>query len=122
VTEPVSGKAIEDYMSNIRKATGGNEPEVLLGVRLPGHSTMAENEINDEDIDSMLMTHGFEYIDASQPLPDKNSRDDEGDRELFISPVNCSTVLTTPRRSQPPKGLGRSKCLHVAFDDISCSR
>ncbi|KAH6912643.1 hypothetical protein BKA70DRAFT_769606 [Coprinopsis sp. MPI-PUGE-AT-0042] len=67
-------------MKNLRKAMGHNEPEVLLGVCLPGDSATVDYEINDEDLDSTLMSHGFEYIDGSRPLnPDKNLRDDEDD-------------------------------------------
>lgn len=79
-------------MNNLGKAMGQNEPEVLLGVRLPGDSTVVDEEVSDEDIDSMLMSHGFEYIDASRPLPPKNVRDEEDDGELLsrFLPVHVS--------------------------------
>jgi hypothetical protein len=47
---------------------GEYEPDVALAVRIRGVEMEAENEDEGEngDIDSMLMSYGFEYVDASR--------------------------------------------------------
>ncbi|KAH6902793.1 hypothetical protein BKA70DRAFT_1434413 [Coprinopsis sp. MPI-PUGE-AT-0042] len=57
---------------------------------------MVDDEISDEGLDSTLMSHSFEYIDASRPLnPDKNLRDykDDGNPNLpkVLDALSAST-------------------------------
>lgn len=79
-------------MKDVQKAMGGHEPEILLGVRLPSTQRSADaspidetkGDDEDDDIDSMLMTYGFEYIDASRPMQTSQStwNNDEGGQFL----------------------------------------
>lgn len=72
---------------------GEHEPEVALAVRIPGLSSpvpsspspsvfVPSKETTDEsengDIDSTLLSYGFEYVDATRSL----ARDSEGLREF----------------------------------------
>ena len=43
---------------------GEYEPEVALAVRIPG--VLKEGEDNGEDMDSMLLSCGFEYVDGTR--------------------------------------------------------
>jgi hypothetical protein len=60
---------------------GGNEPEVSLAVRIPKCDETAglvedhsetERE-NNTDIDTVLLSYGFEYIDATGEVPSRRT-------------------------------------------------
>lgn len=65
------------HIEELSRTMGGYEPEVCLAVRIPKsdettglveeHSEM-ERESN-TDIDTVLMSYGFEYIDATGQVP-----------------------------------------------------
>ena len=55
---------------------GGYEPEVSLAVRIPKNDETAglvedhsEERENNTDIDTALLSYGFEYIDATGEIP-----------------------------------------------------
>jgi len=87
---------------------GGYEPEVSLAVRIPkSDETVGLVEDNSEtekenntDIDTVLMSYGFEYIDATGDVPLRRTRDDgnelpstDGNYSTLAVPLNlfCST-------------------------------
>ncbi|KAG2009569.1 hypothetical protein CC2G_012487 [Coprinopsis cinerea AmutBmut pab1-1] len=72
------GEPIEEYMKDLQKAMGGYEPEILLGVRLPGDKETGGIE-EEDDLDSMMISYGFEYIDASRPLDPTRARNEDED-------------------------------------------
>ncbi|TFK24942.1 hypothetical protein FA15DRAFT_655477 [Coprinopsis marcescibilis] len=80
------GEHIEELMRDLQQAMGGHEPEILLAVRLPGETeSTSDSADSEDDIDSMLISYGFEYIDASTPLDPSQLRrrdDDDGTPHL----------------------------------------
>jgi hypothetical protein len=60
------------------------EPEVALAVRLPGTRPMKEDQEtvdrddaeNEDEIDSMLLSCGFEYVDATRQRETTNGMED----------------------------------------------
>lgn len=60
------------------------EPEVALAVRLPGTRPMKEDQEtvdrddaeNEDEIDSMLLSYGFEYVDATRQRETTNGMED----------------------------------------------
>lgn len=64
---------------------GGYEPEVSLAIRIPKCDETAglvedhneTNRENDTDIDTVLMSYGFEYIDATGEVPLRRTGEDE---------------------------------------------
>jgi hypothetical protein len=89
-------------------AQGGYEPEVCLAVRIPKPTAPAavlsgnqpnvdETTVVDDgntDIDSTLMSFGFEYVDATRELISPKDRDPDtaDDGELFLT-VCTSYIL-----------------------------
>lgn len=86
-------------------AQGGYEPEVCLAVRIPkptpptvlsgNRPNVDETTIADDgntDIDSTLMSFGFEYVDATRELISPKDRDPDtaDDGELLL------TICTLP--------------------------
>ena len=79
-------------MKTLRKAMGKHDPEVLLGVCLPGDPASGDVKSNDENIDSMLMSHGFEYIDATNPVnTNKTSRVEDEDDGMLLHLTSTSS-------------------------------
>lgn len=116
----------------------GYEPEVSLAVRIPkSHETTGLVEDNSEresntDIDTILMSYGFEYIDTTGEVPLRRTVD-AGDE--FRSTEGLYTVkslrscklwieidLFDARYTSSSSGVGCPEHYYVAFNEIRSQR
>lgn len=78
----IDGEPYAKHVEELSRMMGGYEPEVSLAVRIPKSTEMTglvedNSEIeNNTDIDTILMSYGFEYIDATGEVPVRRTGDD----------------------------------------------
>ncbi|KAF8799000.1 hypothetical protein BYT27DRAFT_6887396 [Phlegmacium glaucopus] len=80
----VEGESYAKHVEELSRMMGGYEPEVSLAVRIPKSDETAglvednseTQRENNTDIDTILISYGFEYIDATGDVPLRRTGDD----------------------------------------------